>query len=214
MLGLHITAPFGTFRKSFARSYAETYPLPPPSTVYGMILSLVGERRRTRHAGVRLAFAYARVPRITTVIRSSARYKYGVTAKQSRLGNAPEYIQVLCGLDFVCEIDSSNESAGRASLEDRVMEALEFPERVTRTGVLCLGASDDVVTDVALLRKADGLWQRLRPEATGPLDLPVWVDHVGSIGTRWQRYTLAESAAYREPTVGEFVAVGTQAPLR
>jgi len=64
VIALEIQAPFATFRKSFARSFAETYPLAPPATVYGMLLSLVGERYRQRHSGVRLAFAYGKIPRV------------------------------------------------------------------------------------------------------------------------------------------------------
>src|SRR6266852_1217890 len=66
---LYIEVPYASFRKSHARSFAETYPLPPPATVYGMLLSLVGERFRRRHEGVRLAFAYKRLPHIATTLR-------------------------------------------------------------------------------------------------------------------------------------------------
>ena len=48
MITLRVEVPYASFRKSYARSFAETYPLPPPATVYGMLLSLVGERFRRR----------------------------------------------------------------------------------------------------------------------------------------------------------------------
>lgn len=57
MIALYIEVPFASFRKSYARSLAETYPFPPPATIYGMLLSLVGEWYRSRHQGVKLAFA-------------------------------------------------------------------------------------------------------------------------------------------------------------
>src|ERR1044071_6948014 len=69
MITLHVDVPYASFRKSFARSFAETYPLPPPATVYGMLLSLVGEYFRKRHEGVRLAFAYKRLPKVATTLR-------------------------------------------------------------------------------------------------------------------------------------------------
>src|SRR5438132_12420246 len=109
MITLHIDVPYASFRKSFARSFAETYPMPPPATVYGMLLSLVGERFRRRHEGVRLAFAYKRLPRIATTLRKLSRYKYGVPSKQSKLGNAPDFIETLCGIEFLCWLDSSGE---------------------------------------------------------------------------------------------------------
>src|SRR5437660_11019493 len=93
VITLRVEVPYASFRKSFARSFAETYPLPPPATVYGMLLSLVGEYFRQRHEGVRLAFAYKKLPQISTTLRKLSRYKYGVSSKQSSLGNAPDFIE-------------------------------------------------------------------------------------------------------------------------
>lgn len=207
MLTLRITAPFASFRRSFARSFAETYPLAPPATVYGMLLSLIGEWSRARHVGVRLAFAYAREPRVATTLRKLSRYKYGVVAKQSKLGNAPDFVETLCGLDFLCSIDSSREELTRASLEARVHEALEHPERISRTGVVCLGASDDAVDDVAIVTSASGVWRRLRLDPAGAMELPVWVDHVGSRFTRWQRFTLDEPGTLENMAPEDFVSI-------
>ena len=48
-------------RPMWAREYQETYPAPPPSTIYGMLLSLVGVERehKKRHTGLRIAIAMA-----------------------------------------------------------------------------------------------------------------------------------------------------------
>lgn len=198
MITLYIDVPFATCRKSFARSYAETYPVPPPATVYGMLLSLVGERLRKRHVGVRLAFAFKRLPRIATTLRKLSRYKYGVASKQSSLGNAPDYIETLCGIEFLCWIDSAGEVNTDActendvcNLESRVVEAVEHPDRVEqRFGVVSLGLSDDAINDLRLCDNVDGNWLRLWPNSAGQLELPVWVDHVGALDTRWRRFTL------------------------
>jgi CRISPR-associated protein Cas5t len=187
---LHIEVPYASFRKSYARSFAETYPLPPPATVYGMLLSLVGERFRSRHDGVRLAFAYKRIPLIATTLRKLSRYKYGVPAKQSKLGNAPDFIETLCGIEFLCWVDSSKEKPGAETLEARIITAIQKPDKIDRYGLLCLGLSDDAVNDVSLRRTVDGRWHRLLPSSTGSIELPVWVDHVGSAKTRWNRYQL------------------------
>ena len=218
MITLHVEAPYASFRKSYARSFAESYPLPPPATVYGMLLSLVGERFRRRHEGVRLAFAYKCrcedesyrhrrngedcrdncLPHIATTLRKLSRYKYGVPSKQSKLGNAPDFIETLCGLEFLCWVDSTQEKPdedgiskddGR-NLEQRIVEAIRFPASVDRYGVLCLGLSDDAVNDVSLRDSIDGEWHLLLPSNTGTMELPVWVDHVGAANTRWRRYEL------------------------
>jgi CRISPR-associated protein Cas5t len=202
VITLYVEAPYASFRKSYARSFAETYPLPPPATVYGMLLSLVGERFRRRHEGVRLAFAYKRVPHIATTLRKLSRYKYGVPSKQSKLGNAPDFIETLCGIEFLCWVDSLREKLNEdgtpkgdgRNLEMRIVEAIQSPANVDRYGVLCLGLSDDAVNNVSLRDNIDGEWHRLFLSNTGTMELPVWVDHIGAAQTRWRRYELEANA--------------------
>ncbi len=52
-IALKVEVPIACFRQSRAREYIETYPVPPPSTVYGMLLSLLGEVDRYKHCGVK-----------------------------------------------------------------------------------------------------------------------------------------------------------------
>lgn len=193
MITLHVEVPYASFRKSYARSFAETYALPPPATVYGMLLSLVGERFRRRHEGVRLAFAYKSIPQIATTLRKLSRFKYGVPGKQAELGNVPDFIETLCGIEFLTWIDSSQEKVA-GGLEERISEALDTPENVDRYGLLCLGLSDDAVNDVSLCQILNDEWHRLLPSDSGVIELPVWVDHVGSAQTRWQRFHLEAQA--------------------
>ncbi|MEX2140453.1 MAG: CRISPR-associated protein Cas5 [Pirellulales bacterium] len=217
MITLRVDVPFASFRKSFARSFAETYPLPPPATIYGMLLSLVGERFRARHEGVRLAFAFKRLPHIATTLRKLSRFKYGVPSKQSKLGNAPDFIETLCGLEFLCWVDSTNEMPNKGPtarhdsrlLESRIIEAINTPNRVQRYGVLCLGLSDDAVNEIELCEILEGTWLRLVPRDTGDLELPIWVDHVGSFTTRWQRYHLdtQPTEVHIQPPVEQFTTI-------
>jgi CRISPR-associated protein Cas5t len=208
VITLRVEVPYASFRKSYARSFAETYPLPPPATVYGMLLSLVGERFRRRHVGVRLAFAYKRVPLIATTLRKLSRYKYGVPGKQEKLGNAPDFIETLCGIDFLCWVDSSGEHGTAPTLEQRIITALTAPESIERYGVLCLGLSDDAVNDVRLCETVEGEWYRLMPHNMGVMELPVWVDHVGAARTRWQRYDLeAHATTVTVPTLEQWTEI-------
>lgn len=193
MLILQIDVPYASFRKSYARSFAETYPLPPPATIYGMLLSLVGERFRQRHEGVRLAFAYKQMPKVATTLRKLSRFKYGVATKQSKLGNAPDYIETLCDIEFLCWVDSTQEKSANFqnsynTLELRILEAIENPQNIDRYGVLSLGLSDDAVNDISLYQPNSKAWHRLVLDTMGNLELPIWVDHVGAANTRWQRY--------------------------
>ena len=190
MITLRVEVPYASFRKSYARSFAETYPLPPPATVYGMLLSLVGERFRSRHEGVRMAFAYKSIPAVATTLRKLSRYKYGVPSKQSKLGNAPDFVETLCGIEFLSWVDSSLEKDVAPNLETRIVEAIESPGKIDRYGLLCLGLSDDAVNDLSLCQSIEDEWHRLIPSHSGSMELPVWVDHVGSAKTRWSRYYL------------------------
>ncbi|AFY60374.1 type I-MYXAN CRISPR-associated protein Cas5/Cmx5/DevS [Synechococcus sp. PCC 6312] len=210
MIALHIEVPYASFRKSYARSFAETYPFPPPATVYGMLLSHVGEYFRACHTGVKLAFAYKQQPRIATTLRKLSRYKYGVASKQSKVGNAPDYIETLCNIEFICWVDSSGEKkqTGR-SLEQRLIEVIQSPELITRTGLVCLGLSDDTVDDVSLIKSIQGKWHWLNPSNTGQIELPIWVDHVGSYHTRWQRFDfeVLPSLIDSNPSIEKFIEI-------
>jgi len=126
-------------------------------------------------------------------LRKLSRLKYGVALKQSTLGNAPDFVESLCDLDFVCWIDSSEETETAPNLETRVRAVLQNPASVTRYGVLSLGLSDDAVDNVSEIRNFERDYFRLVPDSGGRLELPVWVAHVGSAGTRWRRYMLDET---------------------
>jgi CRISPR-associated protein Cas5t len=142
------------------------------------------------------------MPRIATTLRKLTRFKYGVGGKE---GSKPDFVETLCGIEFLCWIDSSVESSAGQSptLETRILEALCEPEKVNRYGVLCLGLSDDAVNEVSLCKQAEGRWHRLLPSDIGMIELPVWVNHTGSAGTRWQRYQLESNATELASSPGE-----------
>jgi len=91
---------------------------------------------------------------------------------------------------MVIWLDSSDKKSGGERLEARVIRALDPICRghIDRFGGLSLGESTHMVDEVSMLpRKAGTLPSEgrvfLRRER-GRLSLPVWVDHVGSAGTR------------------------------
>src|SRR3989304_2760646 len=99
MLGVYVTVPVACFRKGLAREYLETEPLPPPSTCYGFLLSLVGETQRQRHIGCRVCpvlVDYKEAPQRTqtsVVLRTIWRVKY--TPLGSPGNTRPDYQQLL-----------------------------------------------------------------------------------------------------------------------
>lgn len=189
---IQVSAPVASFRVPHAREYFETLPCPPPSTVYGMLLSMVGEERRETHAGAELAVALLNKPVTSTVLRTMWRVK----KKNQPLGidknRRPDFQELLSPIDLVVFIRNGSDANDRPLLR-RVRKAVENPSGVERHGALSLGESTHMVNDV--LPWPDGAEAKARllmRDREGPLCLPVWVDHVGSAGTRFENYRFKE----------------------
>ena len=195
MTGIHITVPAACFRKGLAREFFETEVLPPPSTCYGFLLSLVGEEDRQRHVGARVAPAILGSPRVSTVLRTLWRHKDKQSGNSQPASNRrPDYQQILTNLDILIWMDSADEMNAGPNLETRVLAALDPARRhaVNRFGGLSLGESTHLVNDIQLVPHSgghqtppEGDWRIFIEDCErGSLTLPVWVDHVGSLGTR------------------------------
>jgi len=190
MVGLYVSVPIASFRKGLAREYLETEQLPPPSTCYGFLLSLVGEVDRKRHQGCRVTPALLGKPETSVVLRTVWRVK---KAPLGSPGNTrPDYQQLLTDVHLVIWLDSSEELG--ETLEKRVQAALGDPGSIQRFGGLSLGESAHLVNDVCLLDEkrlaalaSQGFDQGLLfcQSPKGRVTLPVWVDHVGASGTRY-----------------------------
>jgi CRISPR-associated protein Cas5t len=194
MLGVFVTTPVACFRKGLAREYLETEPLPPPATCYGFLLSLVGETKRARHVGCRVAPVMLNRPQTSVVLRTVWRVKK--TPLGSPGNTRPDYQQLLTGpspddpfVALLMWLDSSEEPAGAPTLEARVRDALTNPADVSRFGGLSLGESTHLVDEVSLFegrtteRLSDRTGHAFLLAERGRLTFPVWVDHVGSART-------------------------------
>ncbi|MBH8578274.1 type I-MYXAN CRISPR-associated protein Cas5/Cmx5/DevS [Nostocaceae cyanobacterium CENA369] len=197
-IALKVEVPIACFRQSRAREYVETYSVPPPSTVYGMLLSLVGEENRYTHCGVKLAIALITEPAKSTVIRTFHRLK--TKNIHDPKNNKPDYQELLTNIEFVVWVNAGVDKA-KPNLVQRLEEAFTNPASINRFGGLCLGESRDLVNDITLLPKnyyAESMRWLIKDEH-GLLTLPYWIDHVGSRGTRWLRYELQECQVLQPP---------------
>lgn len=186
MISLKIEVPIACFRQSQAREHLETYPVSPPSTIYGMLLSLVGEVDRYQHCGVRLAIALLSKPKKSIVVRTFHRYKKRDIHDPSNI--KLDYQELLTDIRLIVAIDSGKDR-NQPSLENRLRQSFEEPASVCRFGGLSLGESRDLVNSVSLLKGSfRETTQWLVQDECGSLTLPYWVDHIGSQGTRWLRY--------------------------
>ena len=234
MIGLYVSVPVACFRKGLAREFFETHLLPPPSTCYGMLLSLVGETDRRRHRGCRVTASLLDDPPVSVVLRTMWRVKNKGNADwpmhpgqnppshypskiRNRGGNVvPDFQQLLTDVRLVLWLDSTDETdtAEQPTLEARVAAALDPRKRhnVARFGGLSFGESTHLIDEVTpLTRRPDLLGHEARTfvqSTDGQTTLPVWVDHVGSAGTRYatgslRRAPLAEPSPDELPRIAD-----------
>ena len=190
MLGVYISVPIACFRKGLAREYLETEALPPPATCYGFLLSLVGEERRRRHVGCRIAPVLLNQPDQSVVLRTVWRVK---SLPLGAGGNTrPDFQQLLAPVRLVLWLESSEELGAGERLESRVVRALERPETIERFGGLSLGESAHLIDEVRAFPRIDRNPEDRQQQGrvflvspSGRMTLPVWVDHVGSSSTRY-----------------------------
>lgn len=192
-VGLYVSVPIACFRVPRAREYFETFPCPPPSTVYGMLLSMVGEVNRREHEGAEIAIALLAEPSYSVVLRTLWRVKDRKEGPGLKNNRRPDFQELLSDTQLAVWIrKGANETAAR-SLATRVEQAMQDPSTISRFGGLSLGESTHLVNDITRLDGRVIRGRLLIAENEGDLSLPIWPDHVGSI-TRWGQYRLSDEA--------------------
>jgi CRISPR-associated protein Cas5t len=188
---LYLDCPCTSFPRSFARDFKETYRYPPPSTVYGFLLSLVGEIDMDKHRGVRLAIGIiGDDPPISRILRKQRHHKFSKThlgTYPTSKFSKPNHHELLTDLQAVVRIDSSEE-AETVKLADRVAIALSTPSQITRFGGLSLGESWAMVNGIRVYREADGPIRWLAKDNRGLIGLPIWINRQTGQGT-FQRFS-------------------------
>lgn len=193
---LYVDCPCTSFPRSFARDYKETYRYPPPSTVYGFLLSWVGEEDLRAHLGVKLAIGIlGEDPPVSRILRKQRHHKFSRTHQgeyPSAQFSKPNFQEILADVRLVLQIDSTEEAAS-VTLSDRVAIALTTPEHISRFGGLSLGESWAMVNGVRRYRESDGNIRWLWCDDRGRIGLPVWIDRQTTRGT-FRRFSLLEPA--------------------
>ncbi len=194
MIGVRVTVPIACWRKPRAREFLESEEVPPPATAYGALLSFVGEVDRRRHVGARVTVGvFAREKQKSVVLRSLWRVKD--RSKLPGVGNnvRPDYQELVLRSDLLLVCDSRDERTDSGpTLEQRLRDAFERPETVERFGAWSLGESSHLVNDAWLLPgpSLPEACDVFELDAEGQFTFPVWVDHVGTNGTRYARGSL------------------------
>jgi CRISPR-associated protein Cas5t len=141
---------------------------------------------RHRHVGARVCAGLLGATNRSTVLRTLWRAKDRATLPGVGSNSRPDYQELLTNVRLVVWLDSSEEESQGETLESRVALALDHPGRIERFGGLSLGESTHLVDWVGRLREgATKQAEAYLLAGDGRLSLPVWVDHVGSAGTRY-----------------------------
>ncbi len=197
MIALRLTVPIACWRKGHARELLESELLPPPSTCYGALLSLVGEQDRERHRGCRITAGLLSDPVRSTVLRTLWQIKKKAMPQGVGENAGPDFQQLMIGADLVIWCDSDDERESPRGLARRVEAAMQHPTAVDRFGGWSLGESTHLVNDAWLLPGASppASCKAFLLDPGGSITLPVWVDHVGTAGTRYAVGTLEPTGA-------------------
>lgn len=189
---LYVSVPIACFRAPYARTFAESLPIPAPSTVYGMLLSMIGEKDRFVHIGSKIAIGLIGEPERSTVLRKMWRVKEKKYSPGTGTNVTPDFQELLTGIELYVWI-ANEKDKNEISLYDRIKNAFSNPTSIHRFGSLCLGESSHLVNDIRYYRKSDTQsFQLLKPVKLGDISLPIWPDHVGSFKTKWKQFVFEE----------------------
>lgn len=184
---IRVEVPVCAFRPYASREYQDTFPIPSPSSVYGMFLSLLGvpREKKTLHRGTEMALAVAELPARSKVFRKLRR---GQDLENTR----PDYQDVLMDLTLWVWLRPGADTAN-PPLSVRVPTALQPPHAVNRFGGLSLGESSYLVDVILVDPKPPESLTFLLPDNHGFFCLPVWVDHFTRSNTVVNRFRIAEN---------------------
>ncbi|MGI8542458.1 MAG: type I-MYXAN CRISPR-associated protein Cas5/Cmx5/DevS [Aridibacter sp.] len=189
-IGLYVSVPVASFRVPRAREYFETFPVPPPATVYGMLLSMIGEVNRRVHEGSEIAIALLSEPEYSVVLRTLWRVKKKASGLGLGENRRPDFQELLSDIRLAVWI--RNETDEKNSLVRKIKHSFENPSTINRFGGLSLGESTHLVDEIKPLSDSDiGFCRVLLHDEYGDLSLPIWADHVGS-NSNWGQFTLSE----------------------
>jgi CRISPR-associated protein Cas5t len=193
IIGIYVSVPVACFRVPRAREYFETFPCPPPATVYGMLLSMIGEINRRTHEGAEIAIALLSQPHYSVVLRTLWRVKDKNAGPGLGTNRRPDFQELLTDVQLAVWVRKGEQEHRDTSLAQRIETALSNPVMVSRFGGLSLGESTHLVDSVSRLQSLDLRGRLLVATEDGDLSLPIWPDHVGS-NTRWGQYRLSDEA--------------------
>ncbi|MBI4661753.1 MAG: type I-MYXAN CRISPR-associated protein Cas5/Cmx5/DevS [Verrucomicrobia bacterium] len=203
---IRVEVPVCAFRPYTSREYQDTYPVPPPTSVYGMLLSLTGVPREQKalHRGAEMALAVADVPPRSLQSRVFRKLRRGGDLEDTR----PDYQDLLIDLKLWVWLRRGSDQSN-PPLCDSVPAALRDPRTIkTREGGLSLGESSYLIDVICIdLRPPDRL-VFVRRDDRGFYSLPVWVDHLIRANSVPRRFQLSDPIPVAEGLATAWTRIG------
>lgn len=208
---IRVEVPVCAFRPYASREYQDTFPVPPPATVYGMLLSLLGIHRedKHRHYGVEMALAVTELPeRRSRVLRKLRREKSDKKKRRDLEDTRPDYQDLLIDLELWIWLRQGSDPAD-PPLCERIPAVLTDPACIEkREGGLSLGESSYLVDVIKIDPAPPEQLIFLTPDHQGFYSLPIWVDHSVRSNTVVERFRLSGPIAVRNGLGTAWVRIG------
>lgn len=199
---IRVEVPVCAFRPYTSREYQDTFPVPAPSSVYGMLLSLLGISRddKARHKGAEMVLALSALPTRSKVFRKLRR---GAELENTR----PDYQDLLIDLTLWIWLRPGADLAD-PPLAVRVPAALAAPQTIKRFGGLSLGESSYLVDSIGVQSTTPERLVFLVPDAGGFYSLPVWVDHSNPSNTVLKRFSVSDPVGISDVLAKAWLRIG------
>lgn len=207
IIAVRVEVPVCAFRPYASREYQDTYPVPPPATVYGMLLSLLGVIRqdKTLHRGIEMALAVPPQSEYAQRARVFRKLRRGKNLEDTR----PDYQDLLLDLKLWIWLRPGTDQA-KPPLCNRVWDAVRNPDTIqNRFGGLSLGESSYLVDVICIdQRPPDNLRFIIPDKKNGFYSMPVWVDHQIRSNTILQRFQISEPISVSEGLATAWIRIG------
>jgi CRISPR-associated protein Cas5t len=199
---IRVEVPICAFRSYASREYQDTFPVPAPSSVYGMLLSLLGVPRddKARHKGAEMVLAVSTLPGRAKVFRKLRR---GPELENTR----PDYQDLLIDLTLWIWLRPGTDP-GDPPLAVRVPAALAAPQTINRFGGLSLGESSYLVDSIGVQSMTAERLVFLVPNIGGFYSLPVWVDHCNPTKTVLWRFSVSDAIGISDVLPNAWIRIG------
>jgi CRISPR-associated protein Cas5/DevS len=212
MLILKLDVPFATWRKNLSNKMGESYIIPPISTANGFLHSLLGKEFYQYSDNVRInkIKQHYKNLKLTTGVRDLSKRKsyllktlFKFKDSKITIGNGPnkmpEYQEVLYNNQVAIIVD-------HPQMEDDLIRAINNPSSITRSSVLYLGESGNLINSIDIVQPEEIVgWHLFSHEETGDVDLSMstWADMYYSKDTKYVNGVIKKITSINDVVLSE-----------